>query len=284
MTGSTSSAARATASARPIGQQLAAGLGAQLALLAALSAGLGLGAWSLAGLAYAVGLCALLGAAARRAKARTLGPADLVTLARAALVAGVTALVADGFGSGEPSVVALVVLVVLATVALALDAVDGRVARRTGTASALGARFDMEVDSFLVLVLSVHVASLLGPWVLAIGVMRYVFVAASWSLPWMRASLPPRYTAKLVAALQGIILIVATAEVLPHAVAATLVGVALGVLICSFGRDVRWPLRRADRSPAVDAQQGPRSVPPAPPTTRNRRSVAPVTAGFAMRV
>ena len=272
------------ASARPIGQQLAAGLGAQLALLAALSAGLGLGAWSLAGLAYAVGLCALLGAAARRAKARTLGPADLVTLARAALVAGVTALVADGFGSGEPSVVALVVLVVLATVALALDAVDGRVARRTGTASALGARFDMEVDSFLVLVLSVHVASLLGPWVLAIGVMRYVFVAASWSLPWMRASLPPRYTAKLVAALQGIVLIVATAEVLPHAVAATLVGVALGVLICSFGRDVRWPLRRADRSPAVDAQQGPRPVPPAPPATRNRRSVAPVTAGFAMRV
>jgi len=272
------------ASARPIGQQLAAGLGAQLALLAALSAGLGLGAWSLAGLAYAVGLCALLGAAARRAKARTLGPADLVTLARAALVAGVTALVADGFGSGEPSVVALVVLVVLATVALALDAVDGRVARRTGTASALGARFDMEVDSFLVLVLSVHVTSLLGPWVLAIGVMRYVFVAASWSLPWMRASLPPRYTAKLVAALQGIILIVATAEVLPHAVAATLVGVPLGVLICSFGRDVRWPLRRADRSPAVDAQQGPRPVPPAPPATRNRRSVAPVTAGFAMRV
>jgi phosphatidylglycerophosphate synthase len=250
------------ASARPIGQQLAAAVGAQLALLAALFAGLGLGAWSLAGLAYAVGLCALLGAAARRARVRTLGPADLVTLARAALVAGVTALVADGLGPGDPSVVALVVLVVLATVALTLDAVDGRVARRTGTASALGARFDMEVDSFLVLVLSVHVASLLGPWVLAIGAMRYAFVAASWAMPWMRASLPPRYTAKLVAAVQGITLIVASAEVLPHALAATLVGVGLGLLICSFGRDVRWLRRHAGRSPVVDghARPGPRHV------------------------
>ena len=50
-------------------------------------------------------------------------------------------------------------LVVLAAVALVLDGVDGQVARRTGTVSALGARFDMEVDAFLMLVLSVYVAS-----------------------------------------------------------------------------------------------------------------------------
>ena len=43
----------------------------------------------------------------------------------------------------------------LSSVALALDGVDGQVARRTRTVSALGARFDMEVDAFLVLVLSV---------------------------------------------------------------------------------------------------------------------------------
>ena len=36
-----------------------------------------------------------------------------------------------------------------------LDAVDGHVARRTGTATAFGARFDMEVDAFLIVVLSV---------------------------------------------------------------------------------------------------------------------------------
>ena len=55
------------------------------------------------------------------------------------------------------------------TVALLLDWVDGQVARRTHTESAFGARFDMEVDAFLILVLSVYVASTTGWWVLIIG-------------------------------------------------------------------------------------------------------------------
>ena len=78
----------------------------------------------------------------------------------------------------RPEPVAL--LVRLAAVALALDAVDGWVARRTGTVSELGARFDMEADAFLILVLSGFVADSLGGWVLAIGLMRYAFVAAGW--------------------------------------------------------------------------------------------------------
>ena len=77
-------------------------------------------------------------------------------------------------------------LVVLATIALILDGVDGQVARRTNTVTALGARFDMEVDTFLLLVLSAHIAPALGVWVLAIGLMRYAWVAARWLLPWLR--------------------------------------------------------------------------------------------------
>jgi len=174
-------------------EQLATGAVVQVVLLAALGAGAGLGPVGLiAGAGYAVGLCALLAAAARRAGAAALGPADLVTLARAVLVGGVTALVADGLaGGGTP----VAVLVVLASTALVLDAVDGRVARRTGTASELGARFDMETDAVGVLVLSVHVATLLGPWVLAIGAMRYAFVAAGRALPWLRAPLPTSHAA-----------------------------------------------------------------------------------------
>ena len=111
-----------------------------------------------------------------------LGPADWVTLARATLAVGVAALVADSFE--QPAPVAL--LVTLAAVALVLDAVDGWVARRTGTASPLGAHFDGEVDAFLILVLSVYVARSAGAWVLAIGAARYAFLAAGWLLPWMR--------------------------------------------------------------------------------------------------
>ena len=214
----------------------------QVVLLAALTAGSGLGpvGW-LAGIAYTVGLYGLLTSAVRRAGTNTLGPADLVTLARAVLVGGVTALVAHGLWSGATAVVPLVVT---ATVALVLDAVDGQVARRSGTVSALGARFDMEVDAYLVLVLSVQVAALLGPWVLAIGVMRYAFVAASWVAPWLRSPLPTRYSAKAVAALQGIVLVAAASEVPPHPVAVALVLTALALLVWSFGRDVVWLWRR----------------------------------------
>ena len=74
-------------------------------------------------------------------------------------------------------------LVGLTSLALVLDAVDGRVARGTETVSALGGRFDMEVDAFLIFVLSVYVAQSVGVWVLALGAARYVFVAAGWLLP-----------------------------------------------------------------------------------------------------
>ncbi|WP_308259561.1 CDP-alcohol phosphatidyltransferase family protein [Pseudonocardia sp. H11422] len=227
-------------------QQQAAGAAAQVALLAALSAAVGLGpvGW-VAGIAYALGLWALLTAAVRRARADTLGPAGLVTLARAVLVGGATALVTDRLCTGDTPVATLAVI---ATVALVLDAVDGQVARRTGTASELGARFDMEVDAFLLLVLSVHVAGLVGPWALAIGAMRYAFVAASWMAPWMRAALPTRYSAKAVAALQGIALVVATTEILPHPLAVALVSTALALLAWSFGRDVTWLWRNAHLS------------------------------------
>jgi phosphatidylglycerophosphate synthase len=213
------------------------GLTGQVVLLAALAAtaGLGVAGW-LAGLAFGVVTCAALTRVLRRSGTWALGPADRVTLTRATLVGGVAALAADSVERPAP----VAVLVALAGVALALDAVDGWVARRTGTASALGARFDMEVDAFLILVLSVHVARPVGGWVLAIGAMRYAYVAAGWILPWLRGSLPPRYWRKVVAATQGIVLVVATAGVLPPPVLLAALAASLTLLIESFGRDVGW--------------------------------------------
>lgn len=155
-------------------RETAAGLAAQALLLLLLSKAIGLGpAGWLTGAAVAIATWAVLTRALGRSWSRPFGPANRVTLARATLVGGVAALVADSFESPPP----LTALVALATVALILDAVDGQVARRTGTSSALGARFDMEVDAFLILVLSVFVATSLGAWVLLIGSMRYGFVA-----------------------------------------------------------------------------------------------------------
>jgi phosphatidylglycerophosphate synthase len=227
----------------------AAAASAQLLLLAGLAGVFEVGLLGVvAGAGYAAALLGMLSAAMRRAGRSRLGPADVVTLARALLVGGVTAVVVDGLVRGAAAVPALVGL---AAVALVLDAVDGRVARRTGTVSALGARFDMEVDAFLILVLSVHVAGIVGPWALAIGAMRYAFVTAGWVWPWLRGPLPPSYAAKTVAALQGVVLVVGSAQVLPHGPAVALVALALALLCASFGRDVRrlWVAARGVPSP-----------------------------------
>lgn len=213
------------------------GLIVQIVVLAVLAGTVGLGTvgW-LAGLAYGLVLCVLLSRGMSRSGARGLSPADQVTLSRAILVGGVTALAAESFARPAPAAL----MVTLTAVALALDAVDGYTARRTGTTSELGARFDMEIDSFLVLVLCLHVAPSVGGWVLAIGAMRYVFVAASWVLGWMRGSLPPRYWRKVVAAIQGVLLTVAMGDALPGPLTTVVLMVSLALLIESFGRDVTW--------------------------------------------
>jgi phosphatidylglycerophosphate synthase len=213
------------------------GLIAQILMGAAVAATVGLSeAGWVVGVACGVVMNAALARGVLRYRPHRLGPADWVTLARATLAVGVAALVADSFD--EPAHVTM--LVTLSAVALALDAVDGWVARRSKTTSRLGARFDGEVDAFLILVLSVYVARSTGAWVLAIGAARYAFFAAGWLLPWMRAPLPPRYWRKVVAATQGVVLTVAAAEVLPLGLAqAALVG-ALALLCESFGRDVWW--------------------------------------------
>jgi phosphatidylglycerophosphate synthase len=216
----------------------AVGAVAQLLLVTgmALITPLSLAGW-LTAVAYTLVLTGALTVALVKAHARRPGPADRVTLARATLVGCVAVLVVESF-TGPPIPIAL--LVPIAAVALIGDAIDGQIARRTGTESSLGARFDMEVDAFLILVLSVFVSSYLGAWVLAMGLMRYVFVAASWRMPWLKAALPHSMARKTVAAIQGVVLVVAASGFLPHWLNLFVTLLALGSLVWSFGRDVLW--------------------------------------------
>jgi phosphatidylglycerophosphate synthase len=231
-----------TYGARLVQQETALGAGVQILLLALLGSATGMGpAGWLTGLVFAVATWAVLSRAVHRSRLSSFGPANRVTLGRATLVGGVTALVADSFRSAPP----ITLFVALTAVALILDGVDGKVARRTGTSSALGARFDMEVDAFLILVLSVYVSMELGPWVLLIGGMRYAFIAAARVWPWLTAPLPPSTARKAVAAVQGVFLLVAVSGVLPLAADAGVVAVALALLMWSFGRDVLWLWRQS---------------------------------------
>ncbi|MGY0071050.1 CDP-alcohol phosphatidyltransferase family protein [Streptomyces sp. QTS137] len=233
--------------ARLVQQETAVGAGVQVLLLVLLGTAIGMGpAGWLTGLAFATATWAVLSRALHRSRLRSFGAANRVTLGRAILVGGVTALVADSFQDSPP----VSLFVGLTAVALILDGVDGKVARRTGTSTPLGARFDMEVDAFLILVLSVYVSMAMGPWVLLIGGMRYVFVAAARVWPWLNAALPPSTARKTVAALQGVLLLVAGANLLPHPVNVGVTALALGLLVWSFGRDVLWLWRTSRVRPA----------------------------------
>lgn len=197
--------------------------------------GLGVTGWAAGLLASLVVNAALArGVRHRDGDALALGPANRVTLARAVLVCAVAAFVADRHGAAS----ATEAIVVTSTVALSLDPVDGWVARRTGTVSALGARFDMEVDAFLILVLSSHVAAQMGWWVLGLGVWRYArWAAAGWA-PWLQHHVASRRWRKAVAAAQGVVLVAVSAGALPGTLAVVTLAAALALLTVSFGTEI----------------------------------------------
>lgn len=129
---------------------------------------------------------------------------------------------------------------------LALDGVDGWAARRQGLVSAFGARFDMEVDAALILALAALASGLgkAGPWVLALGLMRYAFVAATAAWPWLARPLPPSFRRKAICVVQvGALALLLAPPIVPPA-SGMLAAAALGALAWSFAVDVLWLARR----------------------------------------
>ena len=184
----------------------------------------------------------LLWLAARRLKLPAFGAANSVTLARAVLVLLLTALL----GSAVSAALGWL-LVGLAVVAALLDGVDGALARRRGEGSEFGARFDMEIDALLILVLAAlawqHGKA--GVWILAAGLLRYVFVAASYAVPWLGAPLPPSRRRQAVCVVQIATLIGALVPLIVSPWSVVLAVAGLVALMGSFGIDVAWLARHA---------------------------------------
>jgi phosphatidylglycerophosphate synthase len=162
------------------------------------------------------------------------GLCNTVTLARAGMTAALLALLWPAPGGW--------LVLALAGVALSLDGVDGWLARRSGLASAFGARFDMETDAALALVLAAHVLAggMTGPEVLVLGLTRYVFVAAFWPCPWLAAPLPESFRRKAVCVIQIAALILLQIPDLPRVLALAIAWPAVAALLWSFGRDTLW--------------------------------------------
>jgi phosphatidylglycerophosphate synthase len=170
-----------------------------------------------------------------------LGTANRITLVRAAIACLIAARAVEPapLDSRERWLLAAI-----AAAALMLDGADGWAARRQGLASAFGARFDLEVDAFAVLVLAVTVvkAHAVPCWVLAIGGMRYLYLAAALVFPLLRRPLPPRRIAdrrrKTIAVVQSVGLMIALVPATLAGWAAVTCATALGLLAYSFAADI----------------------------------------------
>jgi phosphatidylglycerophosphate synthase len=165
----------------------------------------------------------------------TLGPCNLVTLIRLALTAALIVPLVAGAAAGWA-------IFATAAIALSLDGADGWLARRDGLVSGFGARFDMEVDSALAMILAILAWSggSAGAVVLLLGAPRYLFAAARLALPWLRAPLPERFSRKVVCVLQLGTLIALQLPFVTQDLSGPVVGLVATALVWSFGRDMLW--------------------------------------------
>jgi len=180
---------------------------------------------------------------------RVLGVANHITLVRALLVSWMIGALAVP----QLFLDAVWPLLSVALLVLALDGVDGWVARRLDQCTAFGARFDMEVDAALIMVLclALWMSGQAEAWVLLIGAMRYAFVLAGSIAAWLRRPLPYSFRRKLVCVVQVAALLIALSPLVGSGLQAMLLATALLALTYSFAVDVIWLWRQRQPEAAL---------------------------------
>ena len=170
----------------------------------------------------------------------SLGIATAATLTRGLIIAAVAGFIVLPTPMGHTAWFPAGLYVV----AVALDRLDGRLARRYGETTVLGAKLDGEFDG-----LSLLVAGLLGtvygtlpPWYLAVGLARPAFVVGGW-LHRRRGgsvgSIPPSAVRRPLAGVQMLVCSVALVPIVPSTVSIALATVAMIPFVGVFVRDFR---------------------------------------------
>ncbi|WP_137388980.1 CDP-alcohol phosphatidyltransferase family protein [Rhodoligotrophos defluvii] len=179
----------------------------------------------------------------RRNGINVFGIANAITLMRAVLVSVLAGLACESLLAPGADGALLLLVLLIAIAALATDALDGWAARHSGTSSRFGARFDMEMDALLILILAILAWSFgqAGAWIIGAGLIYYLFRAAGWLWPVLAAPLPPSLRRKVVCVVQtvGLMVVLVVDPWLGHMVAAA----ALLALVLSFAIDIVWLVR-----------------------------------------
>jgi phosphatidylglycerophosphate synthase len=142
--------------------------------------------------------------------------------------------------------------------ALLLDGFDGWLARRTRLSSAFGARFDLETDALLILVLSLMAWRFgkAGAWVVWSGALRYAFLAAGALFPWMTRPLYPSRRRQTICVLQVTALIVVVSPFTAPPFSSAIALSSLALLGISFAIDTVWLFGRSQRLHGCGSETG----------------------------
>jgi phosphatidylglycerophosphate synthase len=114
-------------------------------------------------------------------------------------------------------------------------------------ASEFGARFDMEIDALLIMALAILAwrYDKAGPWAIMSGLLRYLFVAAGWLLPWLQNPLPSSRRRQTICVIQIVGLTLSILPVIGRPLSLLPASVALIALCYSFLVDTLWLWRHA---------------------------------------
>jgi phosphatidylglycerophosphate synthase len=170
-----------------------------------------------------------------------MNPANAVTAFRAILVCGIAGLIA-----AAPNNRLAVYGASASTIVLVLDGVDGWIARRTGTVTGFGTRFDTETDALFVLVLSIlaYRYGKAGSWVIASGLMRYAFLLTTRVWPWLRRPFRATNRGRAICVVQIAALIVIMLPPVAPPASSFIAAAALVALSYSFLADAVFLWRR----------------------------------------
>lgn len=132
---------------------------------------------------------------------------------------------------------------------LALDGLDGAIARKRDEASEFGAQFDMEADALTVLVagLVIMVSGTVGAFIALPGLLRYVYAIAIHVAPGSRGEAPRSKLGRRAFVVLMLSLVVCLVPVVP--VDGPMAMLSTGLVSFSFLRCFHWSFGGAEGSP-----------------------------------
>ena len=131
---------------------------------------------------------------------------------------------------------------------LAVDGLDGYLARKTNTVSYFGAIFDRESDAFYVWLVccTLFVTQQMPAWVLLIGMLRYVYVLV---LIFIKEPEQPEIKTRRAQVIAAILMIgLGITFIIPSPYLHLFVGLLLLLVLYSFGRSF-WIMIRHEKTP-----------------------------------